>query len=158
VIKSVYDEYGFGWFPAGYHSDLYTFEESYVDCPTSLFWVCELDGEVVGCVGLDLFDPLAGEVGQIVEVEGEVRIAGCGGELVRLYAFKHIRGRGVGKALLQAVIEESRTLGLSGIEIWSDTQFTEAHGLYQRFGAEMVGERHITDPEEYSEYGLVLRL
>ena len=130
MVRAVYDEYGFTWDERGYHRDLRDVEAAYV-----AFFVAELDGRIVGTAGLS-----------------------DEGSLERFYVLPEARGVGVGSALLAAVAEEARRRGHSELEIWSDKRFTDAHRLYQRLGARVVGERVHDDPDSSHEWGLVLEL
>jgi hypothetical protein len=42
------------------------------------------------------------------------------------------------------------------MEMWSDKRFEDAHRLYQKLGAEVVGERICHDPDQSPEWGLLL--
>jgi hypothetical protein len=44
------------------------------------------------------------------------------------------------------------------LKIWSDKRFADAHRLYERHGARVVGERVHDDPDQSHEWGLVLDL
>ena len=130
VVKAVYDEYGFTWDEGGYHRDLQDVEVSY-----AAFFVAELAGRVVGTAGLSEQ-----------------------ASLERFYVLPEARGAGVGSALLTAVADEARERGQTRLEIWSDKRFTDAHRLYQRHGARVVGERVHDDPDSSHEWGLRLEL
>jgi len=130
VVRAVFDEYGFTWEERGYHADLLNVETSFAS-----FFVAELDGRVVGTAGLSQH-----------------------GSLERLYVVPEARGAGVGSALLAAVADEARSCGHTRLEIWSDKRFEDAHRLYQRLGATVVGERVHDDPDSSHEWGLVLDL
>jgi putative acetyltransferase len=130
VVRAVYDEYGFTWDERGYHADLRNVETAY-----AAFFVAELDGRIVGTAGLSER-----------------------GSLERLYVLPDARGAGAGSALLAAVAEEARRRGHDRLEIWSDKRFEDAHRLYQREGARVVGERVHDDPDASHEWGLVLEL
>jgi len=152
VIKAVYDEYGFDWDPEGYHSDLYSLEESYA-ARGDFFYVGVFDGEVFGTAALELFDDIpAGLVAPMV------RIAGCDCSIERVYVDPLARRKGIGRALSEHVIAEAKQRGRRQMEIWTDKRFTEAHLLYQSLGAEIVAERLCDDPEQSPEWGMVLRL
>jgi len=152
VIKAVYDEYGFDWDPEGYHSDLYSLEESYA-ARGDFFYVGVFDGEVFGTAALELFDEIpAGLVAPMV------RIAGCDCSIERVYVDPLARRKGIGRALSEHVIAEAKQRGRWQMEIWTDKRFTEAHLLYQSLGAEIVAERLCDDPEQSPEWGMVLRL
>lgn len=130
VVRAVYDEFGFTWDATGYHADLADVEAAY-----AAFFVAELDGRIVGTAGLT-----------------------AGGSLERLYVLSDARGSGAGSALLTAVADEARRRGHESLEIWSDKRFTDAHRLYERHGARVVGERVHDDPDSSAEWGLVLHL
>ena len=78
--------------------------------------------------------------------------------LERLYVLSAARGRGVGTALVAAVVDEARRRGHSQVEIWTDKRFGDAHRLYTILGAELVSERIADDPDRSPEWGFVLRL
>ena len=130
VVRAVYEEFGFTWDEAGYHADLRDVERSY-----AAFFVAESDGRITGTAGLSR-----------------------DGSLERLYVLREARGGGAGSALLEAVVAEARRRGHTQLEIWSDKRFTDAHRLYERHGARVVGERVHDDPDASHEWGLVLEL
>ena len=151
VIRGVYDDYGFSWDPETYHQDLYDLERFYWDGGDG-FYVAEAAGVVVGTVALELFEPGS------LTLSGLARLEGCDCSIERLYVDKGGRNLGVGSSLFQFVLEELRGRGRTQMEIWSDKRFTEAHRLYERFGAKVVAERICDDPDESPEWGLVLTL
>jgi GNAT superfamily N-acetyltransferase len=157
VIRAVYDEYGFTWDAEQYHADLYDLQGHYFDRGHA-FWIAEQEGEAVGTVALELFDALPGESGTVARIEDRLRLCGCDCALERLYVHPEARRRGVGSALVEAVLQESRRRERRLMEIWSDKRFADAHRLYQRFGAQVVGERICHDPDRSPEWGLILRL
>lgn len=156
VIRSVYDEYGFSWDEGGYHADLYDIEGSY-DAVGDSFYVAELDGQVIGTVALELFEGIPGEEGITVH-NGYWRVCGADFSLERLYVDPFARRVGAGRALLEHVMNEARAQGRTAMELWSDKNFTDAHRLYQRYGAVVVGERLCDDPEQSPEWGLLLKV
>lgn len=157
VIHSVFDEYSFTWEPEGYHADLYDLEAHY-DGVSDLFFVAVLDERIVGTAALELFDPIPVETGQIGLCEGFVRVGGCDCSLERLYVHPDARKRGVGQALMKHAVDLARAERRSQMEIWSDKRYVDAHRLYGRFGAEVVGDRICHDPDQSPEWGLKLRL
>jgi hypothetical protein len=42
------------------------------------------------------------------------------------------------------------------MELWSDKRFEDAHRLYQKLGARVVGERICHDPDQSPEWGLAI--
>ena len=130
VVRAVYDEYGFTWDEDGYHADLFDVEASY-----AAFFVAEREGKIVGTAGLTVH-----------------------GSLERLYVLDSARGDGAGSALLVNVIAEARRRGHRQLEIWSDKRFEDAHRLYERHGARIVGELVHDDPDSTHEWGLIVDL
>ncbi|RYG36429.1 GNAT family N-acetyltransferase [bacterium] len=148
VIKTVYDEFGFPWYPEGYHVDLYDLDAHYRDHGDT-FYLAELDGQPVGTAALELFPKIERELRRVPGVDCSVE---------RLYVLPSIRRAGVATALMNRVIEDARAAGRTRMEIWTDKNFTAAHALYQRLGAEVVAERLCDDPEESPEWGMALNL
>jgi GNAT superfamily N-acetyltransferase len=77
----------------------------------------------------------------LAQVDGEP--AGLGGlkplstdqaEIKRMYVRPSSRGRGVGRAILQQLIDDARTLGFSHVCLDSAGFMHEAQALYRRFG------------------------
>lgn len=154
-VRETYDEYGFTWDPDDYHADLYDLTE-YVQ--EAEFWVAEEDGNILGCGGIVWHDLVPGEVGQADFVDGTIRVLGTSAELMRFYVRPSGRRRGIATSILEKSIEAARAKGVAAVEIWSDKRFQDAHRLYQRHGARIVGDRICDDPDESPEWGLVLEL
>jgi len=80
-------------------------------------------------------------------------------ELVKLYVAPHRRGRGLGQALVAWVEEHATARGATGIELWSDTRFLDAHRLYQRSGYAQTGaSRALGDLSQTTEYAFEKQL
>jgi GNAT superfamily N-acetyltransferase len=172
VVRSVFLEYGFSWEEGDYYADLYD-PVSHYPAPGG-FWVAESDGEIIGTVGLDVFDqvpslrpslngvpadlPQKNAPPHATIFEGKVRVAGADCSLERLYLSKHCRGQGIGYALLNRAIEAARAQGCQRMEIWSDKLLISAHALYARVGASVIADRRCDDPDESPEWGLFLEL
>ncbi len=160
VVRSVFLEYGFAWDDGPYYADLYD-PISHYPAPGG-FWVCVIDGAVVGTVGLEVFESVpiirADQPAHPIIHEGKTRVAGADCSLERLYLRADFRGQGVGRALFQTTIEAARSLSLKRMEIWSDKLLEPAHALYHRVGAVIVADRLCDDPDESPEWGLSLDL
>lgn len=153
TVRAVYDEFGFTWEAEGYHADLYDLTP-YCDPAQARFWVAEMDGAVVGCGGVRFFDPIKGEPGKIEIVEDYERVTGTDCDIVRMYVHPDARRRGIASSIMREIL--AATQERTGIEIWSDKRFEDAHRLYQSFGARVVGERICHDPDQAPEWGLIL--
>jgi GNAT superfamily N-acetyltransferase len=83
--------------------------------PCARLYVAEVDGEPVGIGGLK---PLTGDEA----------------ELKRMYVRASSRGLGIGRTILERLIDDARTLGYRTIRLESAAFIHEAHALYRRFG------------------------
>jgi GNAT superfamily N-acetyltransferase len=83
--------------------------------PRARLYVAEIDGEPVGVGGLR---PISAH-------EAEIK---------RMYVRPSSRGLGVGRAILQRLIDDARALGYTTIHLDSAPFMHEAHALYRRFG------------------------
>ena len=156
VIRTVYEEYGWPWYPEGYHCDLYDIKTGYFD-KGGFFWVGELNGKIVGTTGLEVF-PAFPEGKNIVTIDGVSRGAGCDCSLERLYLLQSARGTGIGKKLLMHTISFAESIGRLRMEVWSDKKLEDAHRLYEKIGAEWIGDRLCHDPEQSPEWGMIIDL
>jgi GNAT superfamily N-acetyltransferase len=146
VVRAVYDEYGFTWEADGYHRDLHTVPETYLETGGG-FWVLILAAEN----GLDDSDRVVGTMAFLDRGDGVAE-----GE--RLYLLKAGRGQGDGERLLRHAIEAAGTRGFRRFIGWSDKRFHEAHALYAKAGMRRTGERILDDPDESPEWGFELDL
>lgn len=67
------------------------------------------------------------------------------GEIKRMYVRPIFRGKGIGRSLLQRLIEEAQTIGYEKLKLDSARFMAEAHSLYQSMGFVEI------DPYEGSE-------
>lgn len=156
VIRTCYEILGWGWFPDGYHADLYNIDAHYF-AKGNAFYVAELDGAVVGTVALDFMPPIPGSEGTVLQ-DGFIRVCGADCSLERLYVLPEARGKGIGMALWQITIDDAKAKGCQRMEIWSDKLLEDAHRLYERHGAYRVGERLCHDPSQSPEWGMAYDL
>ena len=82
--------------------------------PNIRFFVARLDGLSVGCGGVAMFDDYA--------------------EVKRMYTRPKARGRGVAKAIVERIEDESRAAGNFVLRLETGIRQQEAIGLYQRIG------------------------
>ena len=133
LIERVYAEYGFVWEPVTEVPDLLDFGARYQP-PRGAFFVVRDGGAVVGSVGVERVDETTAEVH-------------------RLYLDAALRGRGTGRALMEAAIAWCRAGGLRRVTLWSDTRFEAAHRLYLAMGFRRGTERLLPDdPNDTREY------
>jgi putative acetyltransferase len=129
LIGRVFAEYGWIWDPATEVPDLLRWTPHY-EPPHGAFFVVRESGRVVGSVGVDRTD-------------------GDTAELHRLYLDPHLRGRGLGDALVTTILDWCRRHGVARLVLWSDTRFVHAHELYRRHGFQQTGERVV--PEDINQ-------
>jgi GNAT superfamily N-acetyltransferase len=102
--------------PATSEADLVDLEASY-----ELFLVADQEG-MLGCGGLILAD----------EETAKIR---------KMYVRADQRGQGLGRAILQRLIEEAKNRGRRRIVLETMAQMTDARAMYERFGfREIAGE------------------
>lgn len=133
LIGRVFSEYGLLLLPVFEVPDLLQFD-AYYTAPRGAFWVVREDARVVGSVGVERLD---------------ARTA----ELHRLYVDSSLRGRGLGRTLVETVLAWSREQGIRRLVLWSDTRFENSHRLYRSLGFAQLGERtvegDVNDSREY---------
>ncbi len=139
LIARVFAEYRFSWDPAAEVPDLFDLDRHYGGT-RGAFWVARLDGQVVGSVGVE-------------------RLAEGRAELHRLYLDAGLRGKGVGRALVEVVLDWCRAKAITQLVLWSDTRFDRAHRLYEGLGFTRTGERELpNDPNDTREFGYERRV
>jgi GNAT superfamily N-acetyltransferase len=134
LIGRVFAEYGFVYDPAVEVPDLLRFEHHY-EPPRGAFFVVRNGDLIVGSVGVERLDADTAE-------------------LHRLYLDAELRGRRIGRALVEMVLDWCRVQAISRVILWSDTRFDRAHRLYTRMGFLHTGERDLPDDVNGTrEYG-----
>jgi putative acetyltransferase len=134
LLARIWREYNFVWAPEIEFPDLFDFD-AYYAAPRGAFWVVRDDaGRVVGCVGVD-------------------RVENGTAEIHRVYLDAHLRGRGLGRMLVETALAWARQHGFARMVLWSDTRFTQSHRLYDRMGFVRLGERTVpNDPNDSREF------
>ena len=80
-------------------------------------------------------------------------------ELVSLWVRPPARGRGIGQALVEAVVGWARARGASRVHLWVTETNGHARLLYERCGLRPTGERQpLPSDPEVTEIGMVLPL
>lgn len=114
LISSVLTDYGIDACQRTTDSDLNDIQRSYLDSGGAFFALLN-DGEVVGTVALH-------------------RESASVCELCRMYLDSRFRGRGLGRRLLEAALEEARARGYEEVVLETAAVLTEAISLYQSAG------------------------
>lgn len=118
VILKGFKEFGFEYTPQ-YDFDLDDPKKYYID-QGGMFYVLEIDGKVVGTIG----------------VINKGKIA----ELKRWYVDKDYQGKGYGSQLLDKAILYCKEKGFKKIEFETNKKFTKAHLLYKKRGFKTIKE------------------
>ncbi|PYM25258.1 MAG: hypothetical protein DMD80_21520 [Candidatus Rokuibacteriota bacterium] len=133
LLARIWEEYGFIWEPETEFPDLFRFDEHYAP-PHGAFWVVRDAGQLVGSIGVERVDATTAEIH-------------------RLYLDAHLRGRGLGRALVEEVLAWCRANAFTRLVLWSDTRFEHSHRLYRRLGFTQLRERTVpNDPNASREY------
>jgi putative acetyltransferase len=92
--------------------------ETFNMTPKSIYWVVEVEKTIMGGAGIFPTPDLPDGV--------------C--ELVKIYLSPALRGKGVGKILLETCFKSARELGYSQVYLESFPEFGKAVSLYERVG------------------------
>lgn len=73
--------------------------------------------------------------------------------LSRIYVTKAHRRQGLARALINKLINRASTLDIHYVHLWTDTQFNDAHKLYESLEFLFTGHaRPLNDPNNCYEY------
>ena len=99
--------------------------------PKGRLLLANYDGKIVGCVGL-------------IKINDDIA------ELKRMYVKPSYQKKGIGKALLTAIIEEATQIGYSKVFLDSPGFLKEAHEFYYYFGFKKIQPYPENDiPKQY---------
>ena len=126
VIRQVLTEYGLPWQPETADQDVIAVESAYLKTGGE-FWVVEAQKKIVGTAA---YYPI---------VKGNQAV-----EIRKMYLLPEVRGKGLGKYLLQQLETAIKNRGFQ--EIWLETAsiLTEAVCLYEKYGYKPVTEVETT--------------
>lgn len=116
LIEQVLAEYGLTWEPDGADQDVLAVETAYLAAGGE-FWVVEQNSQIVGTAA---YYPIE---------RGESAV-----EIRKMYLVPAVRGRGLGKFLLQQLETAIASRGYRQVWIETASVLTEAVKLYQQWG------------------------
>ncbi|HLZ39062.1 MAG TPA: GNAT family N-acetyltransferase [Mycobacteriales bacterium] len=122
VVADVLLEHGLGFDPA-LDADILTPRAHYLTAGGAFFLAVDADGGVVGTAAL-------------------MRTGAATGELRKLFLLPHVRGRGVGRLLLDAVLDAARARALRRVTLTTRERYGVAMRLYERYRFRYVGGAH----------------
>jgi GNAT superfamily N-acetyltransferase len=80
-------------------------------------------------------------------------------ELVSMWVRPQARGQGVGRALVEAVLQWARDQGHDSVHLWVTETNDPARRLYERCGFALTGERQpLPSHQEYAEVAMLRRI
>lgn len=112
ALVGALDDYLDGLYPP---ENNYLLDVESLCAPEVSFFVARVGGMALGCGALRLLDARSGE-------------------LKRMYVAPEARGLGIGSAILQAIEQRARQLGLGELKLETGTAQPEALGLYRAAG------------------------
>jgi putative acetyltransferase len=115
IIFSTLREYGMRPDPEGTDADLADLEAHYAARGGSFDVIADPSGSVVGCVGLD-------------------RIDGRTVELRKMYLRPDVRGKGLGRRLLDHAVDQARRMGFARITLETASCLRTAIQMYRAYG------------------------
>ncbi len=135
LIFGVLAEYGLLAEHEGVDADLSDIEGNYIIRGGMFDLVFDENDVLVGTVGLFACDRPSATSGSAPPR----RTA----ELRKMYLAKHVRGRGIGRTLLERALTRARELGFGRIELETSSKLMEAIGLYRGYGFQRFQPDHI---------------
>jgi ribosomal protein S18 acetylase RimI-like enzyme len=80
--------------------------------------------------------------------EPELAAAGYRGEVTAVYVLKTDQRRGLGTALMKAMIRDLEERGLVGFNLWVPRDNIPARSLYEQLGGKLIGRREVPRGQE----------
>jgi putative acetyltransferase len=124
IVDIALREYGLAGEPNGTDKCLQDIDNNYLNNGGEFYVIENLDKSILGGYGL-------------FKLDREV----C--ELRKMYFTKEIRGRGIGKAILDHVVQRALNLGFTSIELETASPLVEARHLYRSFGFKPFKKPHL---------------
>src|SRR5579871_790481 len=101
--------------------DYYAAYEAINADPNNRLLIAELEGEIVGTLQITFIPGLSRVGAEHAQIEA-VRIA------------SHLRGKGIGRRMIAAVVEIARERGCAIVQLSSSNSRTDAHRFYEQLG------------------------
>ncbi|MAY62508.1 MAG: GNAT family N-acetyltransferase [Rhizobiales bacterium] len=89
--------------------------------PDNWLWVAEIEGTVVGTYQSTYLRTLTGRGSSSLTIEA-------------VHTHQHMRGAGIGTAMIEHGIGQGRALGVRLVQLMSNAARTDAHRFYERLG------------------------
>jgi putative acetyltransferase len=89
------------------------------------------------------FEVIEDDAGRVVGCAGLYPLSRHRAELCKMYIERSARGRGLGKRLLENLLDAARRGGFREIWLETNSALTEAIALYARYGFEPVEPEHL---------------
>ncbi|MFW3147218.1 MAG: GNAT family N-acetyltransferase [Thermoplasmatota archaeon] len=115
-----FEEYGFDTIFESYVADTFA-EFLRHESERKRLWIVEKDGRIVGCIGI---------------MERSVEVA----QLRWLLLHPDVRGRGLGRKLMEDAIDFAKGCGYSSIFLFTESILKDAARLYELYGFKLVEE------------------
>jgi putative acetyltransferase len=122
IIRTVMPEFGASGAGFAIHdSEVDNIFQAYTQ-PQTAYFVCELDGKIVGGGGVA---PLEGGIPNVCELK-------------KMYFLREARGKGLGQGVLSACIEAAREIGFHLCYLETFNTMKDAMRLYEKNGFEQI--------------------
>jgi GNAT superfamily N-acetyltransferase len=114
---------------------------------------------------LEIFSPPDGRL--LIAMEGKMaaglicmrRIRADIGEIKRMYVRPEFRGKGIGRQLVDRLIQDARKIGYPRVRLDSTRFMVEAHALYRSAGFKEIEEYPESEiPEEYRAHWVFMEM
>lgn len=126
IVYCVLDEYGLKPDPQTTDSDLDDIEKHYLKNGGTFKVVEDAAGEVIGCGGL-------------------LKLNNSEMELRKMYFLPVARGQGMGKALLEMLINYAKQQQIASVSLETATPLKEAIGLYKKYGFTLIATTSLAE-------------
>lgn len=141
------------WHRERHRADIHLIEQ-YFDAAAFEEELAALPGKYIPPEGQLLLATSAGAAAGCVALRA---INGAACEMKRMFVDPQFRGKGVGRALAEGIINEARGLGYTQMRLDTSIRQNEAQALYQRLGFQVI-QPYYTLPEELRNWLVFMEL